>query len=200
MQESARGLASSLGEVSKSQTDMQADLGEIQSLLVTSTRAHQTMKEEVRSAIADSQDSIITTVKGEIDAANTAMKDDIRNFQESMHNAIATLTTDVSDILKKILTPPPPTPPVLGKNGYLRHKFPAPSGWGETAYERVLERVGWEYIVQCGNLDAGVSADGHVSAWVRAKFPYIDEEHMVVAVEHAHRRAYGRPLGEESHQ
>jgi hypothetical protein len=69
-------------------------------------------------------------------------------------------------------------------------------GWDARAYERTLERAGWEYIVQQGSLHDGAYADGNIFAKTLAKFPDIAHQHIVIAIEHAHKRGFDRPLGD----
>ncbi|KAK5637662.1 hypothetical protein RRF57_013377 [Xylaria bambusicola] len=111
--------------------------------------------------------------------------------------AVHRLTTDMKIILdtqkSEIITnlTPPETEPLPGQNGYLAQCI-APYGCVQQTYESILLRAAWLYIHMLGNPDDGVTEDEGALSAVLEAFPQVNEDHVVVALDHVHMQAYGK--------
>lgn len=77
-----------------------------------------------------------------------------------------------------------------GQDGYL-NQCKAPSGWEQHEYETTLIRAAWLYIYTLGVPDGGVTEDEATWSTVLQSFPGLDEDHILMALDHEHIRAYG---------
>ncbi|KAH8752215.1 hypothetical protein F5883DRAFT_527557 [Diaporthe sp. PMI_573] len=86
--------------------------------------------------------------------------------------------------------------PMPGQDGYLAQCV-APPHWLSTqkAYEEMLFRAATLYINTLDDNDHGCWEDGDVMQVVSYKYPGICEEHMTMALHHAHIQHYGRLFG-----
>ncbi|KAJ2999317.1 hypothetical protein NUW58_g34 [Xylaria curta] len=158
---------------------------------VDSILEHIRLVKDSLSSIEQGQAAQTVDVRGGLQALGATLQQG--RTLEAVEAIKRNILTEISD-LKACLAPR------LGGEGYLVSHCPPPIDWQQNsaAWESRLLRAGWYYLHEFGGRtgcpDDGVERDQEVFQATNKKFPDLSEDYILLALQHVHIQAYGRPL------
>lgn len=156
-------------------------------------------KDSILSSMNAQNDALITSINSQ----KSSMLKEIRKQKDDMLEEVKRqkdsilASLDIQGIIQEALkqqhevfiASQEKAPPGPGHDGYLAQCV-APAGWAQHDYESALIRAAGLYIHVLGDRDGGVWADEHTFDVVSRTFPALDHDHIVMALDDAHMRAY----------
>ncbi|KAI1116061.1 hypothetical protein F5Y14DRAFT_449553 [Nemania sp. NC0429] len=115
----------------------------------------------------------------------TSLKEDL---EQSIHQKIQNEITKWKQSIAETQVP-------LSEKEYSSFSLNSPALSGnQRDYDAQLLRAAWFYINALGNPEGGVCADEEMLELTKTRFPSLEEDHIVAALQHVHQQAYHCPL------